>query len=206
MFRYFIANKPYDFLCQFTPDTEGQKTLADLNFDFPKDAYPIGRLDLDSEGLLLLTSDRSLNHHLLNPQFAHERTYLAQVEGIVTENALKQLENGVDIKIDKKIYHTLPCKAKAVNDPSVYFQNQGIWERIPAAKTSGNKPMSWVEITLTEGKNRQVRRMCAKVMHPCLRLIRVKIADLELGDLQPNEVIEVNKDFIYDKLKIKSLG
>ena len=205
MFRYFIANKPYDFLCQFTPDTEGQKTLADLNFDFPKDAYPIGRLDLDSEGLLLLTSDRSLNHHLLNPQFAHERTYLAQVEGIMTENSLNQLQSGVDIKIEKKIYHTLPCKAKAVNDPSVYFQNHGIWERIPAAKTSGNKPMSWVEITLTEGKNRQVRRMCAKVLHPCLRLIRVKIADLELGDLQPNGVVELDKDFIYNKLKVKSL-
>ena len=203
MFRYFIANKPYDVICQFTPETEEQKTLADLNFDFPKDVYPIGRLDLDSEGLLLLTSDRSLNHTLLNPKFAHERTYLAQVEDILTENALQELRAGLDIKVEKKLYHTLPCKAEAINDPSVYFNNQPIWERNPPAKASARKPMSWLEITLTEGKNRQVRRMCAKVQHPCLRLIRVKIADLELGDLQPNEVIELERDFVYNKLKIK---
>jgi 23S rRNA pseudouridine2457 synthase len=203
MFRYFIANKPYNVICQFTAEEEGQKTLADLNFDFPKDAYPIGRLDLDSEGLLLLTSDRSLSHHLLNPQFAHERTYLAQVEENITEKALQQLRNGLEIKIDKKLYQTLPCKAEALYDPSVYFNNQPVWERNPPAKSSARRPMSWVEITLTEGKNRQVRRMCAKVLHPCLRLIRVKIADLELGTLQPNEVIELERDFIYKKLKIK---
>lgn len=204
MFRYFIANKPYNVICQFTPETEGQITLANLNFDFPKDVYPIGRLDLDSEGLLLLTSDRSLNHRLLNPQFAHERTYLAQVEDILTDKALRDLQKGVDIKVEKKIYHTLPCKAQSIEDPSVYLNNQPLWERTPPARSSGHKPMDWLEITLTEGKNRQVRRMCAAVLHPCLRLIRVKIANLELGDLQPNEVKELDRDFVYSKLKIKA--
>jgi 23S rRNA pseudouridine2457 synthase len=202
MFKYYIANKPYNIICQFTPDAEGQKTLADLNFDFPKDVYPIGRLDLDSEGLLLLTNDRSLNHRLLNPQFAHERTYLAQVEGIMTDEILEKFRNRLDIKIEKKIYHTLPAKINRVEDPSVFFNNKSIWERDPPAKASGNKPMSWVEITLTEGKNRQVRRMCAKVEHACLRLIRVKIVDLELGDLAINEVREIEAEEIYKLLKV----
>lgn len=203
MFRYFIANKPYNVICQFTPDSEGQVTLANLNFDFPKDVYPVGRLDLDSEGLLLLTNDRSLNHRLLNPQFAHERTYLAQVEEILTEDALQKLQKGVDIKVEKKIYHTLPCKAQAIIDPSVYFNNQPLWERNPPARSSGRKPMDWLEITLTEGKNRQVRRMCAAVLHPCLRLIRVKMVNLELGDLAPNEVLELERDFVYAQLNVK---
>jgi 23S rRNA pseudouridine2457 synthase len=202
-YRYFIANKPYNMICQFTAEEEGQITLAHLNFDFPKDVYPIGRLDLDSEGLLLLTNDRTLNHTLLNPQFAHERTYLAQVEGIISYEALHLLQNGLEIKIEKKLYHTLPCKANRIDDPSVYFAGNPIWERNPPAKASANKPMSWLEITLTEGKNRQVRRMCAKVLHPCLRLIRVGIVDLTLGDLQPNNVIELEKEFIYNQLKIK---
>lgn len=201
-YRYFIANKPYNVICQFTPDNEGQKTLADLNFTFPKDVYAIGRLDLDSEGLLLLTSDRSLNHRLLNPQFAHERTYLAQVEDIITEKALQQLREGVDIKIDKKIHHTLPAKARIIVDPSVYFNGNAIWEREPPAKASGNKPMSWVEIMLTEGKNRQVRRMCAKVGHACLRLIRVKIEDLTLGNLGVNDVKELSKKEMYQLLDL----
>jgi 23S rRNA pseudouridine2457 synthase len=204
-FRYFIANKPYNVICQFTPDSEGQKTLADLNFNLPKDVYAIGRLDLDSEGLLLLTSDRSLSHRLLNPQFAHERTYLAQVEDIITDHALKQLREGVDIKIEKKIHHTLPAKACKVEDPSLYFNGKTIWERDPPAKSSGNKPMSWVEITLTEGKNRQVRRMCAKVGHACLRLIRVKIVDLSLGDLGVNELREISRENMYKLLKMNNL-
>jgi 23S rRNA pseudouridine2457 synthase len=202
LFRYFIANKPFNTICQFSQEVEGQKTLADLNFDFPKDAYPIGRLDQDSEGLLLLTSDRSLNHRLLNPQFAHKRTYLAQIEGIPTEEALKKFRNGVTIKIEKKLYDTLPAECHAVKDPSVYFDNSPIWERLPLPKSSGNKPMSWIEVTLTEGKNRQVRRMCAAIGHPCLRLIRIKMVDLKLGDLQPNEVKELDGATLFSLLKM----
>ncbi len=202
LFRYFIANKPFNTICQFSEEVAGQATLAHLNFTFPKDAYPIGRLDQDSEGLLLLTSDRSLNHHLLNPQFAHKRTYLAQIEGIPTAEALGKFRNGVSIKIEKKLYDTLPAQCKSVEDPSVYFDNQPIWTRLPLPKASGNKPMSWIEVTLTEGKNRQVRRMCAAIGHPCLRLIRTSIMDLKLGDLQPNEVKELNAEAIFSLLKI----
>jgi 23S rRNA pseudouridine2457 synthase len=185
--------------------------LADLNFDFPKDVYPIGRLDLDSEGLLLLTNDRKLNHTLLNPQFQHERTYLAQVENIFSENAIEAFENGLEIKVEKKPYQTLPAKVRLVDDPSVessktvleFFGGNPVWSRNPPAKASANQPMSWIEVTLTEGKNRQVRRMCAKVNHPCLRLIRVKIKDLLLADLETNEVRELDREEVYQKLGLK---
>jgi 23S rRNA pseudouridine2457 synthase len=200
MYRYFIANKPYNVICQFTPDVEGQKTLADLDFTFPKDVYAIGRLDLDSEGMLLLSNDRSLNHTLLNPQFAHERTYLVQVEDIITDEAIAEMQAGVDIKIEKKIYHTLPCKVERVDDPSVFFNGKPIWQRDPPAKASGGKPTSWIAVTLTEGKNRQVRRMCAKVLHPCLRLIRVKMQNLTLGDLATNQILELERDVVYGLL------
>jgi 23S rRNA pseudouridine2457 synthase len=203
LYRYFIANKPFNTICQFSQEVVGQKTLADLNFTFPKDAYPIGRLDQDSEGLLLLTSDRSLNHRLLNPQFAHKRTYLAQIEGIPTAEALAKFRNGVTIKIEKKLYDTLPAECQPIGDPSVYLGNQPLWERLPLPKASGNKPMSWLEVTLTEGKNRQVRRMCAAIGHPCLRLIRVSIMDLKLGDLQPNEVKELEQQDILGLLKMQ---
>ena len=202
MFRYFIAHKPYNVICQFTPDVEGQKTLSDLDFTFPKDAYAIGRLDLDSEGMLLLSNDGSLNHRLLNPKFAHERTYLVQVEDNITDEAINLMQSGVDIKIDKKIYHTLPCKVARVEDPSVFFDGKTIEQRDPPAKASGGKPTSWIAVTLTEGKNRQVRRMCAKVLHPCLRLIRVRMQDLAMGNLAINQVIELERDFVYQKLGI----
>lgn len=201
-FRYFIANKPFNTICQFSREKEDQMTLADLEFDFPKDVYPIGRLDQDSEGLLLLTSDRSLSHRLLNPQFAHKRTYLAQIEGIPTVESLEKFRNGVTIKIEKKLYDTLPADCQPVEDPSVYFEYQPIWTRFPLPKSSGNKPMSWLEVTLIEGKNRQVRRMCAAIGHPCLRLIRVSMMDLKLGSLQPNEVKELEREEMMRLLKM----
>ena len=202
LFRYFIANKPFNTICQFSQEVAGQKTLADLDFTFPKDVYPIGRLDQDSEGLLLLTSDRSLNHRLLNPQFAHKRTYLAQIEGIPTPEALEKFRNGVTIKIEKKLYDTLPADCQPVEDPSPYFDEKPLWTRLPLPKASGNKPMSWLEVTLTEGKNRQVRRMCSAIGHPCLRLIRVSIMDLKLGNLQPNDVKELEQNEMFNLLKM----
>ncbi len=200
MFRYFIANKPFNVLCQFTQESEGQRTLADLNCEFPKDVYPIGRLDIDSEGLLLMTNDRKLNHTLLNPQFAHERTYLSLVEDVPTDDALLQFQTGLDIKIGKKRHNTLPCKCNRVEDLTPFFNGNNVWERVPPPMPQAWKPMVWLEALLIEGKHRQVRRMCAKIEHPCLRLIRVKIADLTIGDLQPNEVIELDRDFVYEKL------
>ncbi|MBL7813419.1 MAG: pseudouridine synthase [Saprospiraceae bacterium] len=203
MFRYFIANKPFNMICQFTPDSEGQKTLANLNFDFPKDVYPIGRLDIDSEGLLLLTNDRKLNHTLLNPQFAHERIYLSLVQDIPTEESLNAFRKGLDIKIEKKRHITLPCKCQIVSELTIFFNGNDVWERIPPPMPQAWKPMTWLEVKLIEGKYRQVRRMCAKIEHPCLRLIRVKIANLSLGDLQPNEVLELDREFVYEQLGLK---
>ena len=193
--RYFIANKPYNMICQFTQEVEGQITLADLDFKFDKDVYPVGRLDSDSEGLLLLTNDRKLTHTLLSPQFQHPRTYLAQVEGVASENNLNKLRTGVDIKLDKnKIHRTFPAEACNIIDIDAYFAPHKLWRRLPAARPSGQNPMSWIEITLCEGKNRQVRKMCAAIGHPCLRLIRVAILNLKLGELQPGQVREITSE------------
>ena len=195
--RYFITNKPYNMICQFTQEVEGQLTLMDLDFEFDKDVYPVGRLDLDSEGLLLLTNDRKLTHTLLAPQFQHSRTYLAQVEGIATDNNLDKLRNGVVIKLDKKkIHHTLPAKARNIMNIDAYFAPNKLWQRVPPARPSGQNPMSWIEIMLSEGKNRQVRKMCAAIGHPCLRLIRVGIVNLKLGDLPPGQVREITSESI----------
>lgn len=176
--RYFVIYKPYGMLTQFT-DTEGRKTLADL-FRFPKDVYPVGRLDMDSEGLLLLTNDNNLNHYLLNPKFKHEREYLVQVEGIPDKNAIKSLESSVIIENKK----TLPAKAKLLTDlPNVP-------ERIPPIRERKNIPTSWLTLTLVEGRNRQVRKMTAKVGYPTLRLIRIRIEDIYLDNMHPGEVRE----------------
>ncbi len=182
-------------ICQFTKEVEGQITLADLDFKFDKDVYPVGRLDSDSEGLLLLTNDRKLTHTLLAPQFQHPRTYLAQVEGVASEDNLNKLRTGVDIKLDKnKIHRTFPATACNIIDIDTYFAPHKLWRRLPAARPSGQNPMSWIEITLCEGKNRQVRKMCAAIGHPCLRLIRVAIVNLQLGDLQPGQVREITSE------------
>lgn len=163
-------HKPYGMLCQFTPDQEGQLTLAQA--DFPKEIYPIGRLDLDSEGLLLLSDEPGLNTRLLDPKHGHPRTYHAQVEGEVTDAALEKLRGG-GIRIQDHL--TLPSRAHRV-DPAHP-------DRDPPIRHRAAIPTSWVELSLTEGKNRQVRRMTAAVGFPTLRLIRVAIGGLTLADL-----------------------
>jgi len=194
-FHYFLLNKPFGYLCQFTPETPGQLTLADLG-PFPPDVYPVGRLDLDSEGLLLLSNDSRLNIKLLDPRKAHWRTYWVQVEGVPTEEALQQLRNGVDIRINKKTHRTLPSRAKSLNLESP------IPERDPPIRFRANIPTAWIEISLKEGKNRQVRRMCAKVGFPVLRLLRVQIEDLTLGDLPVGACKEYSQSEIYALLKL----
>lgn len=162
-------HKPFDVLSQFTRELPEHRTLAD--FGLPADVYPIGRLDRDSEGLLLLSDEAHWTDRLLNPRRGHPRTYHAQVEGEVTEEALKQLRAGVKLKEFK----TLPCKASRCDgnypprDPPIRFRKA--------------IPTSWIELTLTEGKNRQVRRMTAAVGFPTLRLIRRKVGSLDLVQL-----------------------
>lgn len=169
-----LFNKPYGVLSQFTPES-GHRALDE--FGFPAGVYAAGRLDHDSEGALLLTDDGRLIKKLLDPKFEHPRTYLAQVDGQITPRAVKQLAGGVTIKG----YHTKPCKAEITEAP------KGLWERVPPIRYRANIPTSWVQLTLIEGKNRQVRHMTAAVGFPTLRLIRVQIGNIPLGDLMPGE-------------------
>ncbi|WP_375560347.1 pseudouridine synthase [Bernardetia sp. OM2101] len=193
--RYFIIYKPYGMICQFSK--EGDKaTLADLAFDFPKDVYPLGRLDTDSEGLLILTNDKKLNHKLLNPDFAHQRTYYVQVDGQIHKEALKQLEEGVTIRIKKKDYFTSPAKAKSIDEPELPPRN-------PPVRYRASIPTSWISLTLTEGKNRQVRHMTAAVKFPTLRLVRYAIENIELEDMQSGDILELSGTELYTKLGMK---
>lgn len=169
-----LFNKPYGVLSQFTPEA-GHPALNE--FGFPPDVYAAGRLDHDSEGALLLTDDGRLVKKLLDPKFEHPRTYLAQVEGQITPEALRQLAKGVTIKG----YRTKPCKAELAVPPA------DLWERVPPIRYRAAIPTSWVKLTLVEGKNRQVRHMTAAVGFPTLRLIRVQIGNIALDGLQPGQ-------------------
>ncbi|MFI5164214.1 MAG: pseudouridine synthase [Bacteroidia bacterium] len=190
--KYFIIYKPFGMLSQFTKDGDN-KTLAELKFSFPKDAYPVGRLDADSEGLLLLTNDKKINHLLLDPKFKHNRSYLAQVEGIFSEEAKRKLEQGVSISVDGKMYKTLPAKVGLVNEPDLP-------ERNPPIRFRKNIPTSWIEITLQEGKNRQVRKMTASAGFPTLRLVRIGMEKLSLETMLVGEVKEIKKEECYSLL------
>lgn len=192
MHRYFIIYKPYQVLSQFT-SSEGKQTLKAF-FNVPSDVYPVGRLDYDSEGLLLLTNDASLNHRLLNPAFAHEREYWVQVDGDIHEKAILELQRGVSITINGKKYMTKPCKAtRFANTPVVP-------ERNPPVRFRKEIPTSWVKLILTEGKNRQVRKMTTQTGFPTLRLIRHRIGSITLDGLLPGEMREMNKNDIYTRL------
>ena len=163
-------HKPYGVLSQFTKQEPDHVTLAE--FGFPKHVYPIGRLDWDSEGLLLLSDEREWNDWLLHPRYSHDRTYHAQVEGIATEEKMIILRKGVFTQERK----TWPCKARLLEDPGYPPRSVPIRFRLSV-------PTSWIEISLMEGKNRQVRKMTAVVGLPTLRLIRVAINRLPLGNL-----------------------
>jgi len=192
MHRYFIIYKPYQVLSQFTSE-EGKQTLKAF-FNVPADVYPVGRLDHDSEGLLLLTNDTSLNHRLLNPSFAHEREYWVQVDGDIHEKALHELQTGVSITINGAKYRTRPCKAtRFTNTPAVP-------DRDPPIRFRKEIPTSWIKLVLTEGKNRQVRKMTAQTGFPTLRLIRYRIGGITLDGLLPGQLREMNKNDIYTRL------
>jgi 23S rRNA pseudouridine2457 synthase len=166
-------HKPYGVISQFTPDGSPNRTLAE--FKFPKGVYPIGRLDADSEGLLLLSDEAALNEKLLHPKHGHERIYWAQVENVPTPDTLRKLEHGVVIQGRK----TLPCRAwllKPQPEPA---------PRTPPIRSRKSIPTAWIGLELIEGKNRQVRRMTAAIGHPTLRLLRVRIGNFELGELAP---------------------
>jgi 23S rRNA pseudouridine2457 synthase len=170
---YILFYKPYGVLSQFTRDA-GYLSLADYG-PFPKNTYAAGRLDADSEGLLLLTNDSTLKYRITDPKFGHERTYLVQVEGIPADDEIKRIQNG--IIIEKK--RTKPVKVKMLtSEPNLPPRSVPIRFR-------KNIPTSWIEIVLTEGRNRQVRKMTAAIGHPAVRLVRTSITFLTLDGLQP---------------------
>jgi len=174
-----IFHKPYGVLCQFTPDQPGQWTLAD--FGFPKGVYPVGRLDMDSEGLLLLCDEPGFNHRFLDPGRGHPRTYWVQVEGVPDEGALDRMRNG---GLDIQGHRTRPCRVAMISPD--------LPPRDPPVRFRKSIPTSWLSMELVEGKNRQVRRMTAAVGFPTLRLIRVAISGLAEQTLEPGKWRELN--------------
>ena len=186
-------NKPFGVLSQFTGDGSPNRALAEFNF--PKNVYPIGRLDADSEGLLLLSDEAAWNERLLHPRHAHEREYWAQVERIPTRESLDKLQSGLVIQGHK----TLPCRAWLLEPQPVLLDGRQsdlgstesrptmIPPRVPPIRFRKSVPDCWIGLQLIEGKNRQVRRMTAAIGHPTLRLLRVRIGDFWLGDLPPGQ-------------------
>jgi 23S rRNA pseudouridine2457 synthase len=172
---YIALYKPFGYLSQFTGEL-GQKTLAE--FDLPSGVYAVGRLDKDSEGLLLLTNDGPFQHRMASPKFNHQKVYWVQVEGEPSENELDKLRTGVIIKGG---YRTKQCQAICLSE------EPNLPPRNPPIRIRKSIPTTWLALTLTEGKNRQVRRMTAKIGFPTLRLIRVQIEKVTLKDLVPGQ-------------------
>ncbi len=185
-YRYILFNKPYGVLSQFTDSSGERQTLKD--YISVTGVYPVGRLDWDSEGLMLLTDNGQLQHRLSHPQFGHSRTYWVQVERIPDQNAIAQLQAGVMIS-DRL---TRPAIVRLLPDEPL------LPEREVPIRFRKNIPTAWLEMTLTEGRNRQVRRMTAKVGFPTLRLVRVAIGHLNLNDLQPGSF----RNLTVNELKI----
>lgn len=183
--RHFVLYKPDGYLSQFVSQQtkrKNKKMLGDL-YDFPEGTMAIGRLDEPSEGLLLLTTDGKMSEHVRSRNV--EKEYFAQVDGIVSELAINRLRNGVQISTETGIYTTIPCSVRLLPEaPSLPPRTKRI-------RDERHGPTSWISITLTEGKYRQVRKMTATVGFPTLRLVRVRIGAIQLGQMQPGEVLEV---------------
>lgn len=182
-------------LSQFTREVPGHRVLGDLHA-FPSDVYPVGRLDRDSEGLLLLTNDKRINEALLHPSRKHPRSYWVQVEGVPTDQAFNELRKGVTIRIKGKNHHCAPVAPRLLHEA----EYRPIPDRDPPVRFRKSVPDTWLELQLTEGKNRQVRRMCAAVGFPVLRLLRVAIEDLQLSDVGAGSVREVKRDWLLPKI------
>jgi len=186
MSRLIAFNKPYGVLSQFSKEGE-HETLADY-INIPG-IYPAGRLDRDSEGLLLLTDDGKLQQRISDPKFKKNKTYWVQVENIPSEDALQQLRDGVTLKDGL----TRPAQVKLMDEPE-------LWPRTPPVRFRKNIPTTWLALTISEGRNRQVRRMTAAVGHPTLRLVRVSIADWQLDGLKTGQWREASTE----KLRVRS--
>ena len=193
-YRYFVLNKPYNMVSQFV-STHDVKLLGDLDFVFPAGTHAIGRLDNHSEGLLLLTTNNKVTRLLFLSDEPHIRTYLVQVNNIVSPENLQRLQTGVSIKIKTGVqYTTAPCEVSIVTDPETLYD---LGERLTAWP-----PFTWLLITITEGKYHQVRKMIGAIRHKCKRLIRISIEDLGLDGLKAGAVREIKETDFFKKLKI----
>lgn len=192
--EYLLFYKPYMVMSQFSPAGDKQ-TLAHYVKNIKSDIYPVGRLDYDSEGLLLLTNDKALTHQLLTPKFAHQRTYYAQVEGAIIPQAVAALRKGVTINIDGKPYTTRPAGVRFLpEEPALPV-------RTPPIRFRKEIPTSWVELQLIEGKNRQVRRMTAAVGFPTLRLVRYAIGGVTIAGMVSGECHRVGTEVVHKILQ-----
>lgn len=184
---HFKLYKPYGYLSQFIyPQTvrKNKRLLGEL-FDFPKNTMAIGRLDEDSEGLLLLTTNGKVSYQILSQKV--EKEYYVQVDGVIEETAIEKLQQGVEISIHGKLYHTLPCKV------DILQKELDLPLRGKKIRDERHGPTSWISITLKEGKFRQVKKMTAKVGYPTLRLVRYRIGNETIDNMQVGEVVEVDQ-------------
>lgn len=192
--RYFLLYKPVNMVSQFK-STDDVRLLGAIDYNFPEGTHAIGRLDKDSEGLLLLTTDNKVTRLLFQGKMPHKRTYLVQVKNVMTTETAALLSSGIAISAPMgREYMTTPCEVELVDKPD-YIQDA----EIPLHEKVKN---SWVKITLTEGKFHQVRKMVAAVQHKCIRLIRYSIEEINILGMIPGEVREVSEFFFYEKLKL----
>ena len=192
--RYFILNKPMNMVSQFV-SSHAVNLLINLEFKFPPETHAIGRLDQNSEGLLLLTTNKKITRLLFQGLMPHTRTYLVQVKNTVSPETVLKLANGIAISAPNGIqFITTPCMVKLVNKPANLFE--------VGKPLHENVKTSWLQITLTEGKFHQVRKMVAAVNHKCIRLIRTEIENIHIGKMQPGEVVELEEADFFSLLKL----
>ena len=193
--RYFIINKPFNMVSQFV-STHNVRLLGDIDFDFPPGIHAVGRLDNDSEGLLILTTNKKVTRLLFLADTPHKRTYLIQINKILSDENLKRLQTGINIRIKTGVtYTTRPCDVCIVTNPEELYD---LDERLTAWP-----PFTWLLITITEGKFHQVRKMIAATGHKCKRLIRISIEDLELDGLKAGGVKELDEEDFFKRLRIE---
>ena len=192
--RYFVLNKPIQMVSQFVSSHQ-VRLLGDLDFNFPEGTHAIGRLDQHSEGVLLLTTNKKITKLLFQGAVPHKRTYLVQVKNTVSAETVLKLSNGIEISASNgTAFTTTPCEVELVQKPPHLFE-----AGIPLQQ---NVKTTWLQITLTEGKFHQVRKMVAAVNHRCLRLIRISIEDIVIGNMQPGEVVELEEADFFSLLKL----
>lgn len=194
--RYFVIYKPFKMVSQFvSPDKVN--LLSDLDFDFPHGTHAIGRLDNNSEGLLLLTTNKRVTKLLFESETPHKRTYIVQVERHMTQETLEKLRKGISIRVKGgDFYTTAACEVDIIEKPiNIVKRDHEFREDLP---------QTWIRMTLTEGKYHQIRKMVSSVYHPCKRLIRVSIEDLELDGMKPGEIREVVENEFFSKLRIEN--